>query len=77
MEPVEPGALVDCPSVHAYTRLRTESSVYQRPMKTELTASQSDGYRENGFLVIDDFLTAGELEQWRSAVGEAAAAKGP
>jgi ectoine hydroxylase-related dioxygenase (phytanoyl-CoA dioxygenase family) len=43
-------------------------------LKTELTPQQIAGYRERGFLVIPDFLTSDELEQWRSAVDEAVAA---
>lgn len=42
-------------------------------MKNELTQEQVDFYRENGFLVIEDFLDAGELEQWRQATDEAVA----
>lgn len=40
-------------------------------MKTELTTEQIRSYRENGFLLIEDFLNAAELAQWRMAVGEA------
>jgi phytanoyl-CoA hydroxylase len=40
-------------------------------MNTELTRQQIDDYRENGFVVIDNFLTPDELEQWRRYVDEA------
>ncbi|PZP48057.1 MAG: phytanoyl-CoA dioxygenase [Pseudopedobacter saltans] len=39
-------------------------------MKNELTDVQIKYYRENGFLVIDDFLSKEELEEWRQAVIE-------
>jgi len=41
-------------------------------MKTELSQSQVDAYREDGFLKIDAFLDQGELEYWRAAVSHAA-----
>lgn len=40
-------------------------------MNTELTNEQIKSYQENGFLVVDDFLNAQELELWREAVTEA------
>ena len=40
---------------------------------TQLTNKQIDFYRENGFLVIDDFLVDIELASWREAVDEAVA----
>src|SRR5258708_19165164 len=40
-------------------------------MKTELVREQIDFYRENGFIKIEDFLDAGELENWRESVEEA------
>jgi phytanoyl-CoA hydroxylase len=40
-------------------------------MRTELTTEQVTAYRENGFLVIEDFLTPGELEHWRAVTEEA------
>jgi len=40
-------------------------------MKCELTKEQLSYYDDNGFVVIDDFLNAEELEKWRSAVAEA------
>lgn len=42
-------------------------------MKHELSKEQIDSYRENGFLVIEDFLSPQELEEWRVAVTEAIA----
>lgn len=42
-------------------------------MNSQLTGSQIDFYKENGYVVIEDFLNAGELEVWRSAVTEAIA----
>lgn len=44
-------------------------------MKTEVTQAQIDFYQENGFVVIEDFLSPPELESWRSAVDEAVAAR--
>ena len=40
-------------------------------MKTELTPPQIESYRENGFIVIEDWLTPTELESWREAVMDA------
>lgn len=40
-------------------------------MKSELSAAQIAQYQENGFLVVEDFLTKDELETWRHAVGQA------
>jgi ectoine hydroxylase-related dioxygenase (phytanoyl-CoA dioxygenase family) len=37
-------------------------------MKTDLTQNQIDFYRQNGFIVIDGFLSADELEHWRTVV---------
>ncbi len=45
-------------------------------MRTELTREQVEGYRENGFLVIEEFLPPEELREWREAVTEAVAARG-
>lgn len=42
-------------------------------MYTELSKEQLQSYDENGFLVIDNFLSADELEEWREAVREAIA----
>ena len=40
-------------------------------MKTEISQDQIASYQEQGFLIIEDFLNASELEFWREAVGEA------
>ena len=40
-------------------------------MNTDLTAEQIASYRENGFVVIENFLTPDELEDWRRCVDEA------
>jgi ectoine hydroxylase-related dioxygenase (phytanoyl-CoA dioxygenase family) len=40
-------------------------------MKTDLTPEQIAFYRENGFLVIPDFLAGEELVAWRQSVDEA------
>ncbi len=40
-------------------------------MKYDLSEGQVLSYRENGFIVIEDFLSAEELEDWRKAVMEA------
>ena len=45
-------------------------------MNAELSQEQTEFYRENGFIVIDDFLTPEELEVWRDAVDEAVKARG-
>ena len=42
-------------------------------MITQLSSEQIAFYRENGFLIIDNFLSAEELETWRHAVTEAVA----
>ncbi len=42
-------------------------------MNTNITAAQTEFYQENGFVVIDDFLTADELDHWRQQVDEAVA----
>lgn len=44
-------------------------------MKNTLTNDQISFYRENGFLVIEDFLDAGELEEWRTVVTKAVEAR--
>jgi len=36
-------------------------------MNTTVTQEQIDFYRENGFVVLHDFLTPEELETWRDA----------
>jgi len=45
-------------------------------MKTELTNNDINQYRENGFIVIEDFLSPEELEFWRSALTEAVEKRG-
>lgn len=40
-------------------------------MKTELTKQQILLYRQNGFLIVEDFLNNEELEFWRNSVTEA------
>lgn len=40
-------------------------------MKSELSKENIDFYSENGFVVIEDFLSKEELEHWRSSVTEA------
>ena len=36
----------------------------------DITPRQIESYRRNGFIVIDDFWTPAELEEWRAAVEE-------
>lgn len=45
-------------------------------MKNELTSEQVNQYQENGFLVIENFLSADELAFWRKALDEAVAKRG-
>ena len=40
-------------------------------MNCDVTSDQIEGYRKDGFVVIDNFLTSSELAEWRSAVEEA------
>ena len=42
-------------------------------MKTDLRQEQIDFYQDNGYIVIDDFLTPAELETWRRRVDDAVA----
>lgn len=42
-------------------------------MNSDISQAQVDSYQENGFVVIDDFLSPDELETWRQAVGNAVA----
>lgn len=42
-------------------------------MKYQLTAEQVESYQQNGFVVIEDFLSADELEHWRKTVMDAVA----
>jgi phytanoyl-CoA hydroxylase len=37
-------------------------------MNTHVTAEQIQSYQDNGFIVLEDFLTDEELEYWREAV---------
>lgn len=45
-------------------------------MKTQLSQGQIKKYQNDGFVVIEDFLSAEELEFWRSALDEALAKRG-
>ncbi|MCS7224510.1 MAG: phytanoyl-CoA dioxygenase family protein [Armatimonadetes bacterium] len=45
-------------------------------MRTEVTQEEIEFYRENGFVIIRDFLTPEELEEWREAVMEAVEERG-
>ena len=45
-------------------------------MNTTVTQEQIDFYRENGFVVLHDFLTPEELETWRDAVDGAVRRRG-
>src|SRR5690606_1814717 len=40
-------------------------------MQTNLSEEQINFYRENGYVVIEDFLGADELEYWREVVTRA------
>ena len=40
-------------------------------MNHQLSQAQIKSYQENGFVVINDFLNAEELAQWRDSVTEA------
>jgi len=42
-------------------------------MKTELTQAQINFYRDEGYIIIENFLTPDELETWRRQVGDAVA----
>ncbi len=44
-------------------------------MNTQLSEEQIRYYRENGFIVIDDFLSAAELEDWRTTIMNAVTAR--
>ncbi|HEY8968291.1 MAG TPA: phytanoyl-CoA dioxygenase family protein, partial [Puia sp.] len=50
-------------------------------MNYELTEQQVKSYRDNGFLVVENFLSPAELEDWRAkvmaAVNERAGVKMP
>ncbi|MCY3573872.1 MAG: phytanoyl-CoA dioxygenase family protein [Chloroflexi bacterium] len=45
-------------------------------MKCDISPAQVDEYQENGFVVINDFLHADELETWRACVDEAVENRG-
>jgi ectoine hydroxylase-related dioxygenase (phytanoyl-CoA dioxygenase family) len=45
-------------------------------MNTEITQSQVDFYQQNGYLVLDNFLSPEELALWREAVTEAVTERG-
>ncbi len=45
-------------------------------MRTQITEQQIADYRQNGFLLIEDFLDKEELETWREAVTEALEERG-
>jgi ectoine hydroxylase-related dioxygenase (phytanoyl-CoA dioxygenase family) len=45
-------------------------------VNTQLTPEQITAYRDNGFVVLHDFLTPDELAEWRQYVDEAVAARG-
>ena len=40
-------------------------------MKNELTKEQISSYRENGFIIIDDFLNPDELATWKKSIDSA------
>ena len=40
-------------------------------MKNHITEGQIDSYQKNGFVIIEDFLSSNELDDWREAVAEA------
>jgi ectoine hydroxylase-related dioxygenase (phytanoyl-CoA dioxygenase family) len=42
-------------------------------VRYELTAREIEAYRADGFVVVEDFLDADELDQWRTVVGHAVA----
>lgn len=42
-------------------------------MNTNITTSQVDFYQTNGFLIIEDFLSPIELENWRNVISQAIA----
>lgn len=40
-------------------------------MRYKLTKNEVASYRENGFVIVDDFLNSEELETWRNVIGNA------
>jgi phytanoyl-CoA hydroxylase len=45
-------------------------------MKNNLSPEQINSYRDNGFIIIEDFLSPEELAFWREALNEAVARRG-
>ncbi len=45
-------------------------------MRDDISQQQIDFYQENGFIIIEDFLSPEELEEWRRCVDEAVAQRG-
>jgi ectoine hydroxylase-related dioxygenase (phytanoyl-CoA dioxygenase family) len=45
-------------------------------MKSRITQNQIDCFQQNGFVVIDEFLSASELDHWRKVVTEAVEQRG-
>ncbi len=45
-------------------------------MKTKVSGTHRHFYAENGYVVMEEFLSASELERWRAAVGEAIEQRG-
>jgi len=45
-------------------------------MRDHVTQYEIDSYQENGFVVLEDFLTSDELVLWRAAVDEAVSQRG-
>ncbi|MDE2853080.1 MAG: phytanoyl-CoA dioxygenase family protein [Chloroflexota bacterium] len=45
-------------------------------MNTDLTKEQINFYQENGYIIIEDFLSPEELETWRQRVDDAVARRG-
>lgn len=43
-------------------------------MNTQVTSHQIEFHRENGLLILDNFLKGAELSEWQDAVDEAVAA---
>ncbi|MBA2698517.1 MAG: phytanoyl-CoA dioxygenase family protein [Nocardioidaceae bacterium] len=39
-------------------------------MRNTFTQAEVESYRQNGFLIVEDFLDSGELERWRQVVTE-------
>lgn len=55
---------------------RREKKAKGAAMKTEVTPEMVREYQTNGFVRVDDFLDAAELEQWRVALDEAVEQRG-